>query len=315
MRHIFIINPKAGRKNGKDKLKAAILSAGKKLGCKVEIYETKSPGDGEEFVRHTCEKMADSGTDMNRKIRFYACGGDGALNGVVNGAYGFKNVEIGCIPMGTGNDYIRNYGDVKQFLDIESQLMGKAVDSDLIKFIADENEARYCANMFNIGFDCNVVDQTNKTKKWPLINGSLAYLISIIIILIKKKGANLRVEYETGKIFDGPLLLISIANGCFCGGGIKGLPLAVLNDGLMDVSLIRDIPRRWFIELLPKYTKGTHLSSKKVDRLLDYDQCSSLTVTANGDHMKLCTDGEITQAKRVSFEIVPNAMRFAVPAK
>ena len=79
--------------------------------------------------------------------------------------------------------------------------------------------------MFNIGFDCNVADMTAKMKKKPLISGSMAYLFSIFAILIKKKGANLKIELDDIVKYEGPLLLTSLANGCFCGGGIKSNPL------------------------------------------------------------------------------------------
>lgn len=309
MKHIFIINPNAGKKSGKEKLEAAIAAAGKKLGCDVEIYETRCAGDGEEFVKRTAANNA-----PDEKIRFYACGGDGAVNEVANGVYGFENVEMGCVPLGTGNDFIRNFGSAKQFLDIEAQLAGKAVECDLIRFSADGAEPRYCANMFNIGFDCNVVDQTAKAKKWPLVSGSFAYILSVFIMLIKKKGADLRVEFEDGEVFDDKLLLMAVANGCYCGGGWKSSPVASLDDGIMDIGLIKDIPRRQFPVLLPKYSKGTHLEHKGIEKILIYKKSKTLRITANGDNMRLCTDGEITDAKTVTFETVPKAIRFAVPA-
>ena len=309
MKHIFVINPKAGKKGGKENLEASIIAAGEKLGKDVEIYETRFAGDGEDFVRRTAASMG-----QDEKIRFYACGGDGAIHEIFNGAYGFDNVEVGCIPMGTGNDYIRNYGDAKQFRDIEAQLMGEAVDSDMIRYSVDGGEPRYCANMFNIGFDCNVVDQTAKAKNWPLVNGSFAYILSVFIMLIKKKGANLRVEFEDGEVFDDKLLLMAIANGCYCGGGWKSNPVASLDDGIMDIGLIRDIPRRQFPVLLPKYSKGTHLTHKGIEKILIYKKSKTLKITANGENMRLCTDGEITDARHVTFEMVPKAIKFAVPA-
>lgn len=313
MRHIFVINPKAGKEKNRERLEAQILAAGEKLNKKVEIYETTAAGDGEDFVRRTS-----AAKDPDEKIRFYACGGDGAVHEIFNGAYGFENVEVGVVPLGTGNDYIRNYGTADQFLNIEAQLMGEAVDSDVIRYVESLDgktvEPRYCANMFNIGFDCNVVDMTATAKKWPLINGSLAYLISVFIMLIKKKGANLRVEFEDGEVFDGKLLLMAIANGCYCGGGWKSNPTASLDDGIMDIGLIRDIPRRQFPALLPKYQKGTHFDYKRIDEILIYKKSGKLTVTANGEHMRLCTDGEITDADKVTFEVVPKAIKFAVPA-
>ena len=312
MRHIFVINPKAGKEKNREKFEANILAAGKKLNKKVEIYETTAAGDGEDFVRRTSAAKS-----PDEKIRFYACGGDGAVNEIFNGAYGFDNVEVGVIPMGTGNDFIRNFGTAEQFRDIEAQLQGEAVECDLIRYVeyldGTAKQPRYCANMFNIGFDCNVVDQTAKAKKWPLINGSLAYLISVFIMLIKKKGANLRVEFEDGEVFDDKLLLMAIANGCYCGGGWRSNPIAALDDGIMDIGLIRDIPRRQFPALLPKYSKGTHLDYKGIEKILIYKKSRTLTITANGENMRLCTDGEITDAEKVTFEMVPDAIRVAVP--
>ena len=77
--------------------------------------------------------------------------------------------------MGTGNDYIRNYGTATDFLDMERQLTGTSVSSDLIRYDAEYNgvtTSGYCANMFNIGFDCNVVDMTARVKNWPLVGGT-----------------------------------------------------------------------------------------------------------------------------------------------
>ena len=308
MRHIFVINPLAGKKGGKQRLEAEIRQAGEKLGVRTEIYETRAQRDGEAFVKRACEE-----NPAGEKIRFYACGGDGALNEVANGAFGFSCAEVGCVPLGTGNDYVRNYASPQKFLDIQAQIEGHAVDSDLISYRVDDGEARFCANMFNIGFDCNVVDQTSRAKNWPLVKGSFAYLLSVAIILIKKKGADLRVCYEDGSAFDGKLLLIAVANGCYCGGGVKGVPLARLDDGLMDVSLIRNVSRRTFVQMFPKYAKGTHLGEKKLQGLIDYRKGRKLTITANGNPMRLCADGEITDARKVVFEIVPKGMRFSVP--
>lgn len=313
MRHIFVINPNAGKKGTFEKMKAKMLEAGDKLGCKVEIYETKAARDGEAFVKLTCENKA-----PEEKIRFYACGGDGAVHEILNGIYGFKNVEIGCVPMGTGNDYIRNFGAKKDFLDIEAQLTGQAVECDVIRYVETLNGVdaapRYCANMHNIGFDANAADMTAKVKKLPLIDGSLAYIVAVAIMFIKKKGANLRVEFEDGEVFDDKLLLMAIANGCFCGGGWKSNPTAELDDGIMDIGLIRDIPRRQFPSLIPKYQKGTHLTHKKIEEILIYKKSKKLTIHANGGSMRLCTDGEISDAEKVTFEMVPKAIKFAVPA-
>ena len=95
------------------------------------------------------------------------------------------------------------------------------------------------------------------------------------------------------------------------------MPLCQLDDGLMDVSVVKNIGRLLFILLFPSYSKGTHLEKKKVKDgdVIRYSKEKRLTVTANGESLRLCTDGEITTQKRVEFGIVRNGFRFIVPRK
>jgi len=315
MKYYFILNPASGKKKNVNTNLYKIRDLVKRDGLDYDLYFTKSQGDAERFVRKTCEshvKASDA-----EPIRIYAFGGDGTVNELVNGAFGFENVEIGIIPEGTGNDYIRNYGDPKAFLDLEAQLLGDSRYSDLIKYRAEYQgnvTEGFCANMFNIGFDCNVVDMTDRIKQWPLFSGSMAYLTSVFIVLGKKKETRLKVEYEDGTVYDQNVLLISIANGCFCGGGIKGVPKSILDDGLMDVSLVKGgVARRFFVRLFPKYQKGTHLEDEEIKKILDYRQEKTLIITAGDESLRLCVDGEISTQKRVEFSVVSHAVKFIVP--
>ena len=315
MKHIFIINPASGSVSRRDRLVESIDTAVKEVGADHEIYFTKHQGDCRRYVGEICSKYEAE----SRPVRIYGCGGDGTVNEVVNGAYGYENVELGIIPMGTGNDYIRNYGEVSDFRDIRRQLAGTSVYSDAIRYRAEYKGVvteGYCANMFNIGFDCNVVDLTARVKRWPFISGSLAYLVSVVIMLVKKKGADIRIEYSDGHVKDGKILLTAVANGCYCGGGVKGVPYCDLNDGLMDVSVINDISRNFFIRVFPSYAKGTHPEKKSMikKKVLEYTKEKTLTITANGESLRLCTDGEITTQKRIEFSAVKDAFRFIVPA-
>lgn len=311
-KHIFVLNPASGRRRHSNDILREIRDAANRVGVDFDVYFTRGPGDATGFIRKTCEERAFAGP-----IRFYGCGGDGTVNELVNGAYGFDGVEVGVIPQGTGNDYIRNYGEAEAFLDIERQLLGESRYSDLIHYRAEydgEITEALCANMFNIGFDSHVVATTDRVKKLPLINGSMAYLASVFITLAKKKETSLLVEYRDGTVYDDKVLLLSIANGCFCGGGIKGVPRSILDDGLMDVSLVRGgVSRRFFVKLFPKYQKGTHLDDPRVKGIIDYRQEPCLTVTCKGNGLALCVDGEVSRQKKVTFEVIPKAIRFIVP--
>ena len=245
-----------------------------------------------------------------------ACGGDGTLNEVLNGVIRYENLTVGVVPIGTGNDFCRNFPDDGDFLDIEAQLRGKVIKCDAIKYsglLAGKQQTRYCANMFNIGFDCNVVDLTAKLKNYPLIAGSFAYLMGVAITYIKKKGAKLRVELDGQVIENGPLLLTAIANGGFCGGGVHSSPYASVTDGIMDVNVIYNVSRLDFLKKFPYYAKGTHMELPDIDHIIYAGTCRKAKVTPLDGTMRLCTDGEIVDAGEIEFEMVPAAFNLLVP--
>lgn len=314
MRTVFIVNPKAGKGQGREKFIREIEEASRSSGIPVEIHSTQGVGDGEVLAA----QFAKEAEAREEKTRIIACGGDGTLNEVLNGAMHHKYVDIGVVPIGTGNDFCRNFPDAGDFLDLEAQLHGKIMECDAIRYsgmLAGTERTRYCANMFNIGFDCNVVDLTAKLKNYPLIAGSMAYLLAVLCILVKKKGADLKVELD-GKVYeDGPVLLTAVANGSFCGGGVKSAPNAKLDDGLMDVNIIYNVSRREFLSKFPAYSKGTHMQIPGIEKIICAKQCRHAVITPRRGTMRLCTDGEIVDAGRIEFEVVPKAFRLLLPAK
>ena len=306
MKTIFVINPEAGQGKNIDNLIETINRTISKLKADAQVYITKSIGDAEKFVKNFCEKFGPA--------RFIACGGDGTLSEVLNGAIGTKGTEIGVIPIGTGNDFCRNFDKDSGFDNIEGQIMGEAVECDAIKYSTKE-KVGYCVNMFNIGFDCNVADLTQDMKKKPFVSGSMAYFLSILITLIKKKGSDLKIEIDGKLAHNGKLLLTSLANGCYCGGGIKSNPLASIRDGLISINIIRNVTRCRFLTLLPLYMKGTFTKVSGIEKYISSLKCQNVTVTPNSGKMRICIDGEIIDAEKTQFEIVHNAFNFVLPYK
>lgn len=304
MKTIFIVNPEAGQGKNIKEFINEINTIASNLRSDVEVYTTKCVGDARNFTENYCKN--------NGAVRFIACGGDGTLNEVINGAIEFENAEIGVIPLGTGNDFCKNFDKSSDFKNISSQILGKTVKCDAIKY-KNDIETGYCVNMFNIGFDCNVADLTADIKKRPLISGPFAYFLSIIISLIKKSGADLKIELDGEIKHDGALLLTSIANGSYCGGGIMSNPLASFNDGSINVNIIRNISRLKFISLLPAYMKGTFLKMKNINSIISSLHCKNIIITPKDNKMRLCIDGEIKNATKTEFNIIHNAFNFVVP--
>ncbi len=308
MKTVFIVNPKAGHNNNIQAFTEHLKKISARLNADTEIYQTIAVGDGQRFVQSYCEKFG--------AARFIACAGDGTLSEVLNGAIASKDSEIGVIPIGTGNDFCRNFGD-ENFQDIALQLTGESVKCDAIRYTTTINgteKTGYGINMFNIGFDCNVADKTADIKNNTFASGSLAYFLSILINLIKKKGADLKIDLDGTEALNGALLLTSIANGSFCGGGIKSNPLASIRDGLININIIKNISRLRFITLLPCYMKGSFLKKKNIERVITTKKCKKVTITPNTKTIRLCTDGEICDVGKIEFEIVHNAFNFILPS-
>ncbi len=310
MKTIFVVNPKAGKGKSTNALTEKIIKLKENAKHNIEMHLTQSQGDAESCVKKYCNDY------QSEELRFIACGGDGTLNEVLNGAINYDNASIGVIPIGTGNDFCRNFPKECDYHNLEAQIYGETVKCDAIKYTLtspDDIKEKYCANMFNIGFDCNVADMTASMKKIPLVSGSLAYLISIFVILIKKKGAELKILLDDNEIYKGKLLLTSIANGSFCGGGVFSNPMANINDGMIDVNIVKNISRSRLISLLPSYMKGTHMNIKNIEEILIYKKCKKMEIASLNNTIRLCTDGEISDAKNVIFESVPNAFNFILP--
>ena len=298
MEHIFIINPSAGQGKAA-KLIPAIQLALEGTTYKYSIYTTKAAGDAERFVRETCE--------TDRKVRFYVCGGDGSFHEAVNGAKGFPEAELGVIPVGTGNDFVRNFGRKGDFMDILSQVEGRSMSCDVIDI-----NGRYVVNMANIGFDCEVVVQAGKWKQKPLISGPVAYIMGIVSEFAKPMGKRMSFRWADGTTMTGKFLLCTLANGSFCGGGFCSSPKAALNDGLMDVGIVQMLPRGRFIGILPKYKTGTYLDTKLGKEKVLYEKYEKLEL-AVAEPTNISIDGEIRQFTYLKAEMVKGAFRFIVP--
>ena len=309
MKTIFVINPKAGKKNNIDNLSKIILKTAEKLGADVEIYTTKCEGDATCFVKDYLEN--------NGPARFVACGGDGTLCEVLNGAIECEGAEVGVMPIGTGNDFVKNFE--ADFSDIEAQILSDSELCDAIKYkttLPDGTKRDgYCANMINIGFDCNAGYAMSEMKKKPFVSGSMAYLLAVFTTLVKKKGADLEMLLDGNSVYNGRLLLTSIANGCFCGGGVKSNPLACVHDGLMNVNIVKNISRTRFLTLFPFYKKGTHGNVRGIEKYITNTGCRKITIKPNGDSMRICVDGEVFSAGVTELEILHDAYKFVVPKK
>ncbi len=296
MKHVFIINPVAGFENSFNTLSKNLQKY--KYNYDITLYVTSSVKDATEFSREFALSHNED------EIRFYSCGGDGTLNEVVNGIVGIKNASVTCYPCGSGNDFIKSVGGKERFLDLEKLFNAKNRLVDVIKV----NNA-YSLNVINLGLEAHVCKVANSLKgktKNPYTRG-------IIDALFRGMKHSVWVEVD-GKIInpDGKLLLSSFANGGYAGGKYNCAPNYKIDDGLIEVCLVKPVSIFTLLRLIKKYEKGLHLQDRRFDKIVTYKQCNSVRLYSSKE-FDLCVDGEIYRDKEFNLQVIQDAINFAIP--
>ncbi|MCR4804597.1 MAG: acylglycerol kinase family protein, partial [Clostridia bacterium] len=119
MKHIFVVNPAAGNGAALRDILPKIHKALTGFADDYEIHRTLSEQETILYCRQKCAFEGD--------VRFYACGGDGTVNNVLTGIAGHSNAQLAVVPCGTGNDFVRNFTNRDNFLDIEKQINGSVM--------------------------------------------------------------------------------------------------------------------------------------------------------------------------------------------
>lgn len=298
MKHIFIINPKSGKKDSTEFIKNYLKENHSDID--YEIYNTKGVGDAINFVKEKCKTKT-------KPITFYACGGDGTLNEVVNGVYGYDDVYLTVYPCGSGNDFIKVFGKEKNFLSLSDLINGKPKKIDVINV-----NGRYSINMINLGFDGAVAYNMLKFKRLPLVSGKGAYNIALVYSLIFKMKHKCKIYIDDELVFDGKMLLTAVGNGYCCGGGYYCLPKASVEDGLMDAVYVKTISRGKFIRLVSKYKDGTYVDDPKYDKFMKYVKCKKMRLVSEKD-IAYSIDGECNVSTDITMTIESQSINFVVP--
>ena len=303
MKHYFIINPAAGKGKDPEALVAKIKAACREKLIDAEIYLTKAKGDATRFVKEVC----DAAKKAAERIRIFSCGGDGTNNEVISGAVGCDCAEVGFIPDGTGNDFIKCFNSQENFTDVAAQLEGASESIDVISC-----NDKYIMNIMNMGFDCEVVRQTVKLKKLPLVSKSFAYILGVVVELIRKPGIKLSVSLDGGDAENKELLLSTFSNGRFYGGGFNASPKARLCDGLMDVCFVKNISRTKFISIVKHYRSGKYLDMESFNKIVEFRRASSARLEFDREQ-SFCIDGELFEAKALDMKLLPGALNIIIP--
>ncbi len=296
MRHVFIINPAAGRNGRVKKLRERIKAAFPQGDSQV-VY-TAGAGDA--------RRLAEEALAQEGPVRLYACGGDGTLNEVVNAAAGHDHAAVTNVPMGTGNDFLRIFGREERvrFLDIAALRDGPQAAFDLIDCNGLLGLDVACA-----GVDARVAVGVHRFKNLPLVGKKLAYILSLIVEVFR--GITKPMTVEMGPIrHSGPTALCCVCNGRFYGGGFCPVPEAMPDDGVLDMILVGDLSLLELARYVGKYAKGRYKECPEVLRAWHGQEARF----SAPEEMALVVDGEVLWGKEFTLRLAGRKVNFFYPA-
>ena len=303
MKHLFIINPCAGKEDSTSAITQRVEAyASSHPDFDYQIYVTQSQGDATRWVSQWCNEHP------AQEARFYACGGDGTLNEVVSGAIGRTSVQVSCYASGSGNDYIKYYGTLEDFNDLERLVNGTPHPVDVMKV-----NNRYSINICNFGFDAMVCKVGNDVRRKPIIGGKHSYTTGIIRSIFTSRSNYVRMTVDGQPFFDGHMLLCTLGNGRYNGGKYMCAPLSKNDDGLLEVNLFKRMSLIKFASLIDDYSRGTHINRPDVKRLMLYRQATTVEM-ASPDPFWLVIDGEMLHSNRYRVENLHHTVTFVSPA-
>jgi diacylglycerol kinase (ATP) len=267
----------------------------------VDWSGTVYPGHAIELAQQAGEQ----GYDM-----VIAMGGDGTIHEVVNGLMKVpegKRPVLGVVPVGSGNDFAHGINASRNPNDaLTDALDGEASTVDLGLMTDEHGRKEYFDNTLGIGFGAVV---TIRSHKLPVLRGFLMYLTAVIqTIILDHNPMAMQIETDNQKSEQSVIYLV-ICNGPREGGGFLIAPDAKIDDGLLHYTMITNVSRPMMFRIVPEVMKGTHGRFRQVRM----GACKKFTLSANRP-LYIHADGEIftgpgTDLRKVSFEILPNALR------
>ena len=296
MRHLFIINPAAGKKGSTRQLEALL----DRLSVPHEVACTQREGDARRFTEDAVR--------TGEPVRIYACGGDGTLNEVVNGAAGHDHAAITNVPKGTGNDFLKIFGpDYRTlFYDLEALAAGPQTPFDLIDCNGHLGIDIVCA-----GVDARIAAGVHRYKDWRFVSGKGAYVLSLLEnIFFKGIARPISVRMGDVKWEDRPASLLCVCNGRHYGGGFMPVADAMPDDGVLDMLLVRKVGLLTFLRLVGKYARGQYREYPEL--ILDYHGQSAAFFA--GEPITVVVDGEVMRDTSFTVRLSEKKVNFFYPA-
>lgn len=282
---ILAINPVSGR--GRARKKALIAKDYfNLLGIRVILLEGHSLDDFREKLIELLEHETISGV--------VAFGGDGFIHEIIQHIVP-RDIPLGIIPCGTGNDFARSIGVYKLSL---TQQMDLIAHSDSRAIDLGRVEKTWFAAILSSGFDALVNERAN-VMQWP--KGRMRYNIAMIEKIIQLRAHSYRIRLDRDHI-DVEATLVTVANGPSYGGGMNVCPDAKLTDGLFDVMVVGKVSRTELLKVFPKVYSGRHVGHPAVT----FYRCREIEIVGSGSSY---ADGEPISPLPLTATCLSSAMK------
>ncbi|MBR5834944.1 MAG: diacylglycerol kinase family lipid kinase [Bacteroidales bacterium] len=245
--------------------------------------------------------------------KFIAVGGDGTVHDVLNGiavhvessadsGLSFSDFILGVLPVGSGNDWVKSTGvprNIKGAVDAIAK--GCTGLQDVVRVEAQDTVS-YMANVGGVGLDARVCEIVNR-KKEQGYRGKKLYVSALLYCIKNRLPVRARIVCDGKEVFSGKYLSIAFGVGKYSGGGMQQTPLAEIGDGLLDITVIPDIPMWTIVKEISKLFTG---SFHKID-VLTMAKCKEVLVIpeSEADAEPVEVDGEVTGRAPVCMRVLP----------
>lgn len=280
-------------------------------GVDYRCYMTGKDGNACELARAASE-------DGYRRI--VAVGGDGTVHDVLNGIMMYvdsqdavragvsvEDFTLAVLPLGSGNDWIKSTGVPRNMKKAISMLAAESFrKQDIVRVTLGEADGlqksvSYMVNVGGTGLDADVCRIVNVNKKLGY-RGKILYVTALLRCLRKRVPVSVRVLCDGKEFYSGNILSIAYGVGKYSGGGMRQTADAVLDDGLLDVTLIPDLPVTVIARKAPKLFTGTFTKVKEVFVC----RCRKVEVLPESVCPYTEVDGEVIGQAPVSLEVLPD---------
>lgn len=232
-------------------------------------------------------------------------GGDGVIALALQSLAG-KDIPLGIVPAGTGNDHAREYGlptgDPAAAVDVIAAGVTTTVDLGLIK--GSDGSQTWFGTIAATGFDSLVSDRVNRMR-WP--HGRMRYNVAMVAELSKLRLLPFRMVLDGEREIRADLTLAAFGNTRTYGGGMQICPNADHSDGMLDITMVKSASRIRLIRLFPTVFKGTHVDLDEVTT----DRARTILVESPG--INAYADGDYVCPLPAEISAVPGALTILVP--